>query len=70
MDNTTENTPTTLQQQKINVLEFPIPTTNAAFNLIVLFVRLAYERKAFSLEESGKISECLAMFKQPTEQEK
>ena len=66
MDSTPPHPPTedatSAQQAQQNILNAPVTDQNSAFNLIVSFVRLGHKRGVFSIEESGKIAECLNIF--------
>ena len=62
MDNVPVPPPTQLQQNEIRLADVPITDENTALNVMVSFLSLANKRGAFTLDESGKIWECIKMF--------
>jgi len=51
-----------VQKQAHNLVQVPIDSQNAAFNVLVGFVGVAQRRGTFAIDESAKIYECLKMF--------
>ena len=47
---------------KNTLLNTPITNENVALNVIVSFLNIAQRRGSFSIDESAKIWECIAMF--------
>jgi hypothetical protein len=50
------------QQQEVRLVDVPVQSDNIALNLMAAFLNMANRRGAFTLEESGKINECVKHF--------
>ena len=52
----------TASGSEVKLTDIPITSENVALNVLVSFVNLAQRRGAFSIDEAGKIWECIKKF--------
>jgi hypothetical protein len=56
------NSPSIVEENKINIIDVAVTSENVALNILVTFVNLAQKRGAFDIRESAKIWECIQKF--------
>ena len=53
------------QQNSPKLVDLEVTDENMALNLLVSFLNVANKRGAFTIDESGKIWECVKKFQKP-----
>jgi len=51
------------EKKEVRLVDINVTDENTALNLMVNFLNLAQKRGAFSIDEAGKIWECIQKFK-------